>query len=120
MQLLREEEYREGQDYFFNISMGLFEKSLFPWMPVSEAFLLEHDMLQKLKRKKTAFRCRLKEGLSQELGREADIHMDGEEKQTVIFAYAVGADGISGVRELLPSDLLRCLSGAGLLFAPAV
>ena len=35
-------------------------------MPVSEAFLLEHDMLQKLKRKKTAFRCRLKEGLSQE------------------------------------------------------
>lgn len=29
----------------------------------------------------------IKEGLSQELGREADIHMDGEEKQTVIFAY---------------------------------
>ena len=66
MQLLREEEYQEGQDYFLNISMGLFEKSLFPWMPVSEAFLLEHDMLRKLKRKKTAFRCRLKEGLSKE------------------------------------------------------
>ena len=29
----------------------------------------------------------IKEGLSQELGREADIHMDEEEKQTVIFAY---------------------------------
>ena len=29
----------------------------------------------------------IKEGLSQELGCEADIHMDEEEKQTVIFAY---------------------------------
>jgi len=29
----------------------------------------------------------IKEGLSQELDREADIHMDEEEKQTVIFAY---------------------------------
>ena len=29
----------------------------------------------------------IKEGLSQELGCDADIHMDGEEKQTVIFAY---------------------------------
>lgn len=29
----------------------------------------------------------VKEGLSQELGCEADIHMDGEEKQTVIFSY---------------------------------
>ncbi len=29
----------------------------------------------------------VREGLSQELGREADVHMDGEEGQTVIFAY---------------------------------
>lgn len=29
----------------------------------------------------------IKEGLSQELGRVADVHMDEEEKQTVIFAY---------------------------------
>nr|AMN85514.1 hypothetical protein [Enterococcus faecium] len=29
----------------------------------------------------------IKEGLSQELSCDADIHMDGEEKQTVIFSY---------------------------------
>lgn len=29
----------------------------------------------------------IKEGLSEAIGREADIHMDEEEKQTVIFAY---------------------------------
>lgn len=61
-----------------------------PWEKRSntkqDAFNKEANLRAEVFLKET-FCPAIKEGLSQELGREADIHMDEEEKQTVIFSY---------------------------------